>query len=163
MDNATDNDRDNTSKVRQVLRSKAITEGAGVHLKRAFSLNKATDVDPFLMQDEFHSSNPEDYRMGFPWHLHRGMETITYMLSGVIEHGNSLGNLVIFDSYYWTEVKAGDKGIRYLLLSGKPLREPVAWRGPVVMNTEEELRQAFEEYRENRFVKEDISFTESSG
>lgn len=290
MNNTTDTTNDNTSNVRRILKSIPITEGAGVHLKRAFSLNKATDVDPFLMLDEFHSSNPEDYRMGFPWHPHRGMETITYMLSGVIEHGDSLGNrgtigpgdlqwmtagsgiihqempkgndngelwglqlwtnlpashkmmppryreikkeqipsvhtmngtevkvicgevdgmqgpvkdimteieylditipadasyrhptqpsntvlayvlegdgyfdpsgsftgsesLVIFDSDYWTEIKAGNKGIRFLLLSGKPLNEPVAWRGPVVMNTEEELMQAFEEYREDKFVK----------
>jgi redox-sensitive bicupin YhaK (pirin superfamily) len=62
-------------------------------------------------------------------------------------------SLVVFESDYWTEVKAAGKGVRFLLLSGKPLDEPVAWRGPVVMNTQEELRQAFEDYRENRFVK----------
>ncbi|WP_256621544.1 pirin family protein [Methanolobus chelungpuianus] len=299
-DNPSGNISGNTSNVRQMLKSVPITEGAGVHLRRAFTLSKAAEVDPFLMLDEFHSRDPEDYRMGFPWHPHRGMETITYVLSGVIEHGDSLGNrgtigpgdiqwmtagsgiihqempkgndngelwglqlwtnlpashkmmppryreikkdqiplvhtmngteikvicgevdgmrgpvkdimteieyldvtipadasyrhptqpsdtvlayvlegegyfdpsgssagsgnLIVFDSDYWTEIKAGDKGLRYLLLSGKPLDEPVAWRGPVVMNTEEELRQAFEEYRENRFVKEDVRFTESSG
>jgi len=252
------------------------------------------------MLDNFHSDNPSDYRMGFPWHPHRGMETITYMISGSVEHRDSLGNkgtigpgdiqwmtagsgiihqempkgnengelwglqlwtnlpaahkmmqpryreikseqipsvhtmngtvvkvicgdvdgmhgpvkdimteieyldvnipanasfrhptqpentimayvlegegyfdpegtlsagsesLVIFESDYWVEVKAADKGIRFLLLSGKPLNEPVAWRGPVVMNTQEELKQAFEDYRENRFVKGEAHFTESS-
>lgn len=290
MDDINDQSDSNTSRVRHILKSVPVSEGAGVHLKRAFTLSKASDLDPFLLLDEFHSDNPEDYSKGFPWHPHRGMETITYMLSGSIEHGDSLGNsgtigpgdvqwmtagsgiihqempkgndrgelwglqlwtnlpashkmmppryreikknqipvvhtmngteikvicgevegmhgpvkdimteieylditipadasyrhptqpsntvlayvlegegyfdlsgsfagsesLVMLDSDYWTEVKAADRGIRYLLLSGKPLNEPVAWRGPVVMNTEEELEQAFEEYREGAFVK----------
>jgi redox-sensitive bicupin YhaK (pirin superfamily) len=293
-------DISNTSNVRQILKSVPITEGAGVHLKRAFTSSRGPDLDPFLMLDDFHSDNPSDYRMGFPWHPHRGMETITYMISGSVEHRDSLGNkgtigpgdiqwmtagsgiihqempkgnekgelwglqlwtnlpaahkmmqpryreikseqipsvhtvngtmvkvicgdvdgmhgpvkdimteieyldvnipanasfrhptqpentimayvlegegyfdpegtlsagsesLVIFESDYWVEVKAADKGIRFLLLSGKPLNEPVAWRGPVVMNTQEELRQAFEDYREDRFVKGEAHFTESS-
>ncbi len=289
MDNTSD--MNNNSSVRQILKSVPITEGAGVHLKRAFNSSRGPNLDPFLMLDDFHSDDPEDYRRGFPWHPHRGMETITYVLSGIVEHRDSLGNkgvigqgdiqwmtagsgiihqemprgnekgelwglqlwtnlpaahkmmppryreiksediplvhtingtevkvicgdvdgmhgpvrdimteveylditipadasyrhptqpsntvfayvlegegyfdpnsrtsagsesLVVFESDYWTEVKASGKGVRFLLLSGKPLNEPVAWRGPVVMNTQEELRQAFEDYREDSFVK----------
>jgi hypothetical protein len=69
------------------VRSKATIEGAGVHLKRAFGFYQGPELDPFLLLDDFHSSNPEDYIRGFPWHPHRGIETITYVL-----HGDSMGN-----------------------------------------------------------------------
>ncbi len=282
------------SKIREVkvtLKSRSIMEGAGVKLKRAFGYADSS-LDPFLLLDDFHSDNPNDYMAGFPWHPHRGIETITYMLHGNIEHGDSMGNNgiigagdvqwmtagsgiihqempkknendpvlagfqlwanlpadhkmmdpryrditkeqipevivnesarvkiicgeingvkgpvqdvvtdpeyldvsiepnsefkhaidnthnvfayviegeAIFDPFKDTLVNAenlviyrdGDEivvktkeiPVRFLLISGKPIGEPVAWRGPIVMNTEEELRIAFNEYNKNTFIK----------
>ena len=266
-------------------------EGAGVRLKRAFG-NADPLLDPFLLLDDFHSSNPNDYMAGFPWHPHRGIETITYMLHGRLEHGDSMKNsgiigagdvqwmtagsgiihqempkkneddpylagfqlwanlpashkmmdpryrditkdqipevivndkvrvkiicgevngvkgpvqdiitdpeyldvsiepnsefrhlvnkthnafayiiegeavfdptkaeivsvehLIIFDEGDEVLIRTKDKPVRFLLISGKPIREPVAWRGPIVMNTEEELRIAFNEYNKGTFIK----------
>ena len=265
-------------------------EGAGVRLKRVIGQQDVELVDPFLLLDDFHSDNPNDYIAGFPWHPHRGIETITYMLHGEIEHGDSLGNggvicsgdcqwmtagsgiihqemphfqkgdsllwgfqlwanlpasekmmdpryrdvksedvpevtvngakvkiicgevngtkgpvqdvvidpeyldilikpnsefshgvkegytvfayviegegqfepdgesigteyLVIFDDGDGVRITTADKPVRFLLISGKPLNEPVAWYGPIVMNTQEELQLAFEEYRKGTFIK----------
>jgi redox-sensitive bicupin YhaK (pirin superfamily) len=295
-------------KIRKVLKSKPTLEGAGVHLKRAFGYHQVPQFDPFLLLDDFHSNNPDDYIKGFPWHPHRGIETITYVLSGKVEHGDSLGNqgvissgdvqwmtagsgiihqempkgqeeglmwgfqlwanlpashkmmkpryqdikhhqipevsldngvkikvicgevsnvkgpvqnIVIDPEYldvmvpsktsFTYRVQAGypvfayviegkgyfeperdpyryemdgrnyfdfkrecaldsesvimfedgeelaisteDERVRFLLISGKPIREPVAWYGPIVMNTQEELRIAFEEYQRGTFLK----------
>jgi quercetin 2,3-dioxygenase len=294
--------------VKKVIASKPTLEGAGVHLRRAFGFGETTDYDPFLLLDDFRNDVPQDYLAGFPWHPHRGIETITYVLAGTVEHGDSLGNrgaiaagdvqwmtagsgiihqempkgdptgrmhgfqlwanlpatlkmtdpryqeiktgdipevtdddgtlvrlvcgqfwgkrgpvegiaadpiyvdvsvppgkrktlpvettrhafayifagsgkfcnasgplaapteavqwldtappteasnrsLVLFDSGENVAVQAGEEGIRFLLVSGKPLQEPVAWYGPIVMNTQEQLRQAFEELREGTFLK----------
>jgi redox-sensitive bicupin YhaK (pirin superfamily) len=266
-------------------------EGAGVHLKRAFGFAEVPRLDPFLLLDAFHSENPEDYKAGFPWHPHRGIETITYVLDGDVEHGDSLGNrgLISAGDVQWMtagsgiihqempkgdvrgamwgfqlwsnlpasqkmmdpryrEVKqaaipvvetadgatvrvicgevAGVRGpvreivtdpeyldvslptgrslvhpvatghtvfayvvdgegefgpgapapsaegalvlygpgdhvavvadrrpVRFLLVAGRPLGEPVAWYGPVVMNTRAELETAFREYQQGTFVK----------
>ena len=286
--------RDIMSKVRGVkasLRSRTTMEGAGVRLKRAFGYADPT-LDPFLLLDDFHSDDPNDYLAGFPWHPHRGIETITYMLHGQIEHGDSMGNkgvigtgdvqwmtagngiihqempkhnthdslmagfqlwanlpsshkmmnpryrdikkeqipevaindnvrvkiisgeingvkgpvqdivtdpeyldvsidsnsefkhsidishnvfayviegeavfdpvkeelvgrehLVIFKDGDEVLIQTKDKPTRFLLISGKPIGEPVAWRGPIVMNTEEELKIAFGEYRNGTFIK----------
>ncbi|MDW7730868.1 MAG: pirin family protein [Methanolobus sp.] len=282
---------DNIRTVRKIIKSVPVTEGAGVHLRRAFSHHQAKETDPFLMLDEFHSENPEEYRAGFPYHPHRGIDTITYMLAGKITHSDNHGNtgvvgpgdvqwmtagsgivhqempggdkngelwglqlwinlpadhkmtepryrgikseqipevhtangtlvkvisgdfegmhgpveniitpieyidvtipangsyrhftekeytvlayvlegkayfhpelgpladsgsLVIFDNDYWVEIKAADESVRLLLMAGRPLNEPIAWMGSVVMNTEEEARKAFEEYREGTFTK----------
>ncbi|MCE8426992.1 MAG: pirin family protein [Candidatus Methanoperedens sp.] len=277
-------------KIYRILKSKPTLEGAGVHLKRAFGYNEVPGLDPFLLLDDFHSDNPADYIAGFPWHPHRGIETVTYMLEGMIEHGDSMGNkgvilpgdiqwmtagsgiihqempagynghmwgfqlwvnlpsmykmmepryrevkkehipevaigrivvvriisgefknikgpvrdivvepeyfditmapgaefehtikkgyrvfayviegegyfepdkekligiehLVIFQDGDKVKITSGDKSLRFLLVSGKPIDEPVAWAGPVVMNTQEELDIAFEEYRNGTFIK----------
>jgi len=77
--------------IKRVSRSKPTLEGAGVRLKRAFGNQNDNELDPFLLLDDFKSDNPQDYIAGFPWHPHRGIETITYMLHGKIEHEDSLG------------------------------------------------------------------------
>jgi redox-sensitive bicupin YhaK (pirin superfamily) len=294
--------------IRQQLRSKPTVEGAGVKLQRAFGFGDTTDFDPFLLFDDFRNDNPHDYLAGFPWHPHRGIETITYVLAGSVEHGDSLGNrgslgagdvqwmtagrgimhqempkgdaagrmhgfqlwanlpsslkmtapryqdiagadipeiadddgtrvrvvcgefwgrkgpvegvaadpryldvsvppgrrkrlavdranhafayvfagsgtfrdaseprsvlteqtdgatirsvphesenrsLVLFDRGDEVVVEAGDEGIRFLLVSGRPIEEPVAWYGPIVMNTAEELQQAFNDLRNGTFT-----------
>jgi redox-sensitive bicupin YhaK (pirin superfamily) len=278
-------------KIKQVVKSQPTMEGAGVHLKRAFGFGEAPALDPFLLLDDFHSDNPDHYIKGFPWHPHRGIETITYVLHGDIEHGDSMGNrgtihsgdvqwmtagsgvihqempqgsasglmwgfqlwanlpadqkmmapryrdikaadipevaldggvrikiicgdvgqvkgpvqdividpqyldiavpaetefqhpvkpghtvfvyviggsgffdehssdrihketLVLFDAGDGIMARAGNEGLRFILVSGKPLKEPVAWHGPIVMNTEEELETAFREYQEGTFIK----------
>ncbi|MFX1479940.1 MAG: pirin family protein [Promethearchaeota archaeon] len=278
-------------KIKVSLKSRSTFEGAGVRLKRAFGYADES-LDPFLLLDDFHSDDPRDYIKGFPWHPHRGIETITYMLHGKIEHGDSLGNGGVIkagdvqwmtagsgiihqempksdntDTLLWgfqlwanlpashkmmdpryrdikknqiPEVKVGNgvkvkiicgeingikgpvqdivtepeyldvqveahsefkhsikkennviayiiqgeayfdesndnlvgaeglvlyqegdeiliksenNGVRFLLISGRPLHEPVAWRGPIVMNTDEELRIAFQEYNNGTFIK----------
>ena len=78
--------------VKRLVKAKPTLEGAGVHLRRAFGFGKTTDFDPFLLLDDFRNDIPEDYLAGFPWHPHRGIETITYVLAGTVEHGDSMGN-----------------------------------------------------------------------
>ncbi len=81
-----------TRKIRRVLTSKPTIEGAGVHLRRAFGFAEVPSFDPFLLLDDFRSGEPAQYLQGFPWHPHRGIETITYVLRGEVEHGDSMGN-----------------------------------------------------------------------
>ena len=297
--------------VKRVIQAKPTLEGAGVHLRRAFGFGNTKDFDPFLLLDDFRNDVPEDYLAGFPWHPHRGIETITYVLAGTVEHGDSMGNrgaiaagdvqwmtagsgiihqempkgdavgrmhgfqlwanlpaslkmtapryqdipsnaipevteddgtkariicgefwgktgpvegaatessvaaryvdisvppfkrkrikvettrnafayvfagagtfrdasdpqavltesgvdpnaapvydasnhsLVLFDRGDEIVVQAGPEGIRFLLVSGKPLEEPVAWYGPIVMNTQEQLRQAMSELHDGSFI-----------
>jgi len=270
--------------------SRPTIEGAGVNLKRALGPGEAIVVDPFLLLDDFHSEDPADYVAGFPWHPHRGIETVTYMIRGVVEHGDSIGNkgainsgdvqwmtagngilhqempqaytgmfqgfqlwvnlpaahkmmdpryrdvrkdqipshspekgvivkviagrsngvqgplkdlvveteyldvslnagksfnhqvknanaalayvfegsgqlspdskseigaenVVLFGEGSEIEVQAGPRNVRFLLISGKPLREPIAWGGPIVMNTQAELDLAFKELRTGEFIK----------
>ena len=78
--------------VKDVIQTKSTIEGAGVKLQRAFGFGQTSKFDPFLLLDDFRNENPEDYVAGFPWHPHRGIETITYVLAGSVEHGDSLGN-----------------------------------------------------------------------
>jgi redox-sensitive bicupin YhaK (pirin superfamily) len=85
-------------KIRKVFKSKPTIEGAGVHLKRAFGFSEAPLFDPFLLLDDFRSDNPRFFLPGFPWHPHRGIETITYVLSGDVEHGDSMGNAGVIGS-----------------------------------------------------------------
>jgi quercetin 2,3-dioxygenase len=281
-------------KIYQVTASQSTIEGAGVRLKRAFGNNDVPLYDPFLLLDDFHSANPADYIKGFPWHPHRGIETITYMLHGQIDHGDSMKNkgviypgdvqwmtagsgiihqemptgqenglmwgfqlwanlsaahkmmapryrevksnqipqvlapdgatvriicgdvngtrgpvqdtvtapeyldvslpshsqfrhsakrgrntlayviegsggfdteranpinaehLVLFADGDEIVVTTQEKPVRFLLMSGQPIKEPVAWYGPIVMNTQDELRIAFEEYQRGTFIKHQI-------
>src|SRR5438128_1258564 len=78
--------------IKRVVQSQPTIEGAGVRLRRAFGFGDTGDFDPFLLLDDFRNENPADYLAGFPWHPHRGIETITYVLAGSVEHGDSLGN-----------------------------------------------------------------------
>ncbi|MFZ3357885.1 MAG: pirin family protein [Xanthobacteraceae bacterium] len=295
--------------VKSIVTSKPTIEGAGVKLNRAFGFGNTSEFDPFLLLDDFRNDRPDDYRAGFPWHPHRGIETITYVLAGTVEHGDSLGNrgnleagdvqwmtagsgilhqempqgdaagrmhgfqlwanlpsslkmtapryqdvkageipdivdddgtrvrvvcgdfwgrrgpiegvaadpryldvtvppgkrktlpveverhafayvfegsgsfrgasapfgvltektdgateslvreqtgnrsLVLFDRGDEVTVQAGEHGIRFLLVSGKPIEEPVAWHGPIVMNTQAELQKAFAELRNGTFIR----------
>jgi redox-sensitive bicupin YhaK (pirin superfamily) len=294
--------------IKRLIQSKPTLEGAGVHLRRGFGFGNTSDFDPFLLFDDFRNERPEDYLAGFPWHPHRGIETITYVLAGTVEHGDSMGNrgaiaagdvqwmtagrgiihqempkgdadgrmhgfqlwanlpadkkmttpryqeikapdipvvtdddgtqvrivcgsfwgkrgpvegiaadplyidvtvppgkrrtlpiettrhafayvfrgtgkfcnaseplavptepagwadstppthaadhsLLLFDQGDELSVQSGDEGIRFLLCSGQPLKEPVAWYGPIVMNTQDQLRQAFKELEDGTFLK----------
>ncbi len=78
--------------VKRLIKAKPTLEGAGVHLRRAFGFGTTSDFDPFLLLDDFRNERPEDYLAGFPWHPHRGIETITYLLAGEVEHADSLEN-----------------------------------------------------------------------
>jgi len=298
----------NSRKILKVLKSKPTIEGAGVHLKRVFGFSEVPLFDPFLLLDDFRSDTPDHFVKGFPWHPHRGIETITYVVNGDVEHGDSLGNKGIISSgdvqwmtagsgiiheempkgdengkmsgfQLWANLPSGEKmmdpryrdidnkqipeirlpndttiriisgevsgvkgpvedividpeyidvtvsansefihptkqghtvfayiiegqglfcreknpfayevegknyfdiqrdpfvkngtivlfddgeeivvfteehKVRFLLISGKPIGEPVAWYGPIVMNTQEELQTAFEEYKQGTFIK----------
>jgi len=88
----------NARTIRTVIKGRPTIEGAGVHLKRAFGNNEVPLFDPFLMLDDFRSNDPDHYRAGFPWHPHRGIETITYVLRGDVEHGDSMGNKGVISS-----------------------------------------------------------------
>jgi len=96
-------------KIKQIFFEKPTLEGAGVKLKRVFGYHQVPLFDPFLLFDHFGSDNPSDYLKGFPWHPHRGIETVTYMLSGKVEHGDSMGNKGIIDSgdVQWITAGAG--------------------------------------------------------
>src|SRR5205809_7910938 len=78
--------------IKRIVQSQPTIEGAGVRLRRAFGFGDTKEFDPFLLFDDFRNENPEDYLAGFPWHPHRGIETITYVLAGTVNHGDSLGN-----------------------------------------------------------------------
>src|SRR5665648_778349 len=88
----------NIRRIKKIVNAKPTTDGAGVKLKRVFGYNELPEFDPFLMLDHFGSDNPKDFILGFPWHPHRGIETITYMLKGSVEHGDSMGNSGIINS-----------------------------------------------------------------
>ena len=107
-------------KIRKVFRSKPTIEGAGVHLKRAFGFSEVPQFDPFLLLDDFRSENPDHYNKGFPWHPHRGIETITYVLSGVVEHGDSMGNIGVIDSGDVQWMTAGSGIVHQEMPKGDP-------------------------------------------
>ena len=84
--------------VKKILKAQPTIEGAGVNLRRAIGFGDPSEVDPFLLLDDFRNERPEDYLAGFPWHPHRGIETITYVLAGSVEHGDSIGNKGVISS-----------------------------------------------------------------
>lgn len=109
-----------TRKIAKVLKSQPTIEGAGVHLKRAFGFSQVPTFDPFLLLDDFRSDNPEHYLKGFPWHPHRGIETITYVLRGDVEHGDSMGNKGVISSGDVQWMTAGSGIIHQEMPKGDP-------------------------------------------
>ncbi len=107
-------------RIKKVLKSKETMEGAGVRLNRAFGYHQVPLFDPFLLLDDFHSGDPSDYIAGFPWHPHRGIETITYMLEGVVEHGDSMGNKGVIGSGDVQWMTAGSGIIHQEMPKGSP-------------------------------------------
>src|SRR5512136_1991215 len=106
--------------VRQMLETKSTIEGAGVKLQRAFGFGKTKEFDPFLLFDDFRNERPEDYLAGFPWHPHRGIETITYVLAGTVEHGDSMGNQGIISAGDVQWMTAGSGIIHQEMPKGDP-------------------------------------------
>lgn len=111
-----------TRPVKRLIRAKPTLEGAGVRLRRAFGFGATADYDPFLLLDDFRNDRPQDYLPGFPWHPHRGIETITYVLAGTVEHGDSMGNRgsIATGDIQW--MTAG-RGIIHLEMPTKTLRK----------------------------------------
>jgi redox-sensitive bicupin YhaK (pirin superfamily) len=106
--------------VKRVIRSKPTIEGAGVHLKRAFGFGQTELFDPFLLLDDFRGDDPELYKKGFPWHPHRGIETITYVTRGTVEHGDSMGNKGVIGPGDVQWMTAGSGIIHQEMPSGDP-------------------------------------------
>jgi hypothetical protein len=104
----------------KVLKSKPTIEGAGVHLKRAFGFNEVPGLDPFLLLDDFRADDPSKYILGFPWHPHRGIETITYVLEGSVEHGDSMGNKGVIEPGDVQWMTAGSGIIHQEMPKGNP-------------------------------------------
>ncbi len=184
-----------------------VLEGAGVRLRRSIATQTLDYLDPFLLFDHFGSEDPNDYLAGFPMHPHRGIETVTYMLDGHVDHKDSMGNSgtigkgdiqwmtsgsgilheempkepeegIMEGFQLWVNLPAklkmttpryqgilssqipeveDDNGeqnpVRFLLISGKPLNEPIARYGPFVMNTNDEIEQALRDLQNDTFVK----------
>jgi len=109
-----------TRKISKVLKSRPTIEGAGVHLRRAFGYSQVPMFDPFLLLDDFRSDDPEHYINGFPWHPHRGIETITYVLQGDVEHGDSMGNKGVISAGDVQWMTAGSGIIHQEMPKGDP-------------------------------------------
>ena len=112
-------------KIKKVLKSRPTIEGAGVHLKRAFGWHDVPELDPFLLLDDFHSGRSRDYLAGFPWHPHRGIETITYVLEGTVEHGDSMGNKGVISPGDVQWMTAGSGIVHQEMPKGRRGRSPV--------------------------------------
>jgi quercetin 2,3-dioxygenase len=110
----------NTRQIKKISHSKPTIEGAGVHLKRAFGFYEVSQYDPFLLLDDFRATNPAHYLAGFPWHPHRGIETITYVLQGRVEHGDSMGNSGIIGPGDIQWMTAGSGIIHQEMPKGQP-------------------------------------------
>ncbi|HBC75513.1 MAG: hypothetical protein A2008_07175 [Candidatus Wallbacteria bacterium GWC2_49_35] len=127
--------------IRRIITGTRTQDGAGVKLVRVFGYHDTKDFDPFLMLDAFDST------------------LFVYIIEGAARFAAEGGELitekhaVLFNNGKKFMAKAADKGVRFLLLEGKPVKEPIAWGGPIVMNTKEELELAFKEIDENKFIK----------
>ena len=108
--------------VKKILKAQPTIEGAGVNLRRAIGFGDPSEVDPFLLLDDFRNENPKDYLAGFPWHPHRGIETITYVLAGSVEHGDSMGNNGVISSGDIQWMTAGSGIIHQEMPKGDPTR-----------------------------------------
>src|SRR4026209_1022766 len=106
--------------VKQVIEATPTMEGAGVKLHRGFGFGNTSDFDPFLLFDDFRNDNPDDYLAGFTWHPHRGIETITYVLAGTVEHGDSMGNSGSIGAGYVQWMTAGSGIIHQEMPKGDP-------------------------------------------
>jgi hypothetical protein len=133
----------------QVSTSQPTMEGAGVRLRRAFGFGDTAATDPFLLLDDFRGDRPEDYLAGFPWHPHRGIETITYMVEGAVEHGDSLGHSGVI----------GPGGVQWMTAGGGIVHQEMPRPGHggrmggfQLMNTPDELRQASQELEDGTFL-----------
>src|SRR5436309_14704586 len=104
--------------IKRLSQASPTIEGAGVHLRRAFGFGNTKDFDPFLLLDDFRNDVPEDYLKGFPWQPHRGIETITYVLAGTVEHGDSMGNRGAIAARGGQSMTAGRGSIRQALPTG---------------------------------------------
>lgn len=134
-------------KVIQKVQGFRTIDGAGVSLVRVLGSETVYDFDPFLMLDSFDSTNPDDYRRGFPEHPHRGIETVSFIAKGNITHKDHLGSKATIG-----------EGAEVMLMSAPPVNEPIAWHGPIVMNEEHEIRTAVRELRSGSFLKTGIKY-----
>ncbi|MGO9014839.1 MAG: pirin family protein [Dissulfurispiraceae bacterium] len=138
-------------KIKKVWKSRPTTEGAGVHLKRAFGNNQVPQLDPFLLLDDFHSDNPGHYLPGFPWHPHRGIETITYVLQGKVEHGDSMGNSGIISPGDVQWMTAGSGIIHQEMPKGD--KDNVLWGFQLWANLPSSFKMMDPRYREVKRVQ----------
>src|SRR5213083_1707724 len=120
-------------RIKKVWKAKPTVEGAGVRLKRVFGNHEVPQLDPFLLLDDFRSNDPAEYVRGFPWHPHRGIETITYVLAGDVEHGDSLGNRGVIGSGDVQWMTAGSGIIHQEMPVGGGLTAPTLNHVPVKM------------------------------
>ena len=146
--------------IKKIITPLEVMEGAGVKVKRSIASRELKHLDPFLLFDHFESYDPREHIPGFPMHPHRGIETVTYILEGkgmfgsASEEKNVAFNpqLVVFENGDFIDVHTQNDPIRFLLVSGKPFHEPIVWYGPFVMNTREEIMQAFRDYEHGTFL-----------
>lgn len=138
-------------KIKKVWKSRPTIEGAGVHLKRAFGYNQVPQLDPFLLLDDFHSDNPGHYLSGFPWHPHRGIETITYVLQGKVEHGDSMGNSGIISPGDVQWMTAGSGIIHQEMPKGN--KDKLLWGFQLWANLPSNFKMMDPRYREVKRVQ----------
>ena len=141
--------------VKRIIESKPTLEGAGVKLRRAFGFGETSEFDPFLLLDDFRNDRPDDYRAGFPWHPHRGIETITYVLRGTVDHGDSLGNrgtLGAGDVQWMTAGQRNSSSGNAARRSGRTHARFPALGEPALV-AEDDARRAIRTFRRSKFPR----------